>query len=209
MKRIVVFLTIYAISMNCWAKPVQRPTSYNYQRGVEAYVNEKDHQKALDYLNKELEEHPKDGYSHAWIAYIRLDMEEYGRALTCVNSAIKLLPKADKEYMVFAYTTRGSIYEHLEDTASAISDYTQAIKIDPSVYKSYEHRAELYYHQQKYTLSDADYQKMTQMDDNGAVVSGYMGLGRNLQAQKRDEDAIKIFSKLITLYDDYSSVYSF
>ena len=65
MKRIVVFLTIYAISMNCWAKPVQRPTSYNYQRGVEAYVNEKDHQKALDYLNKELEEHPKEGYSHA------------------------------------------------------------------------------------------------------------------------------------------------
>ena len=207
-----IFCLLCATLLICadsFAKAPQRPTFYNYQRGVEAYVNEKDHQKALDYLNKELEEHPKDGYSHAWIAYIRLDMEEYGRALTCVNSAIKLLPKADKEYMVFAYTTRGSIYEHLEDTASAISDYTQAIKIDPSVYKSYEHRAELYYHQHKYAQSDADYQKMTQMDDNGAVVSGYMGLGRNFQAQKRDEEAIKIFSKLITLYDDYSSAYSF
>ena len=209
MKRFLIIFVLFLCNVLVNAKPVQRPTSYNYQRGVEAYVNEKDHQKALDYLNKELEEHPKDGYSHAWIAYIRLDMEEYGRALTCVNSAIKLLPKADKEYMVFAYTTRGSIYEHLEDTASAISDYTQAIKIDPSVYKSYEHRAELYYHQHKYAQSDADYQKMTQMDDNGAVVSGYMGLGRNLHAQKRDEEAIKIFSKLITLYDDYSSAYSF
>ena len=140
------FSFIMALCMCCiivCAKPVQRPTSYNYQRGVDAYVNEKDHQKALDYLNKELEEHPKDGYSHAWIAYIRLDLAEYGRALTCVNSAIKLLPKADKEYMVFAYTTRGSIYELLEDTAAAIADYTQAIKIDPTIYKSYEHRAEL------------------------------------------------------------------
>lgn len=209
MKKVSFILALCLGSIIVCAKPVQRPTSYNYQRGVDAYVNEKDHQKALDYLNKELEEHPKDGYSHAWIAYIRLDLAEYGRALTCVNSAIKLLPKADKEYMVFAYTTRGSIYELLEDTAAAIADYTQAIKIDPTIYKSYEHRAELYYHQHKYTQSNADYQKMTQMDDNGAVVSGYMGLGNNLQAQKRDEEAIKIFSKLISLYDDYAPAYSF
>lgn len=71
--------------------------------------------------------------------------------------------------MVFAYTTRGSIYEHLKDTTAALADYTQAIKIDPTVYKSYEHRAELYYYQHKYAQSDADYLKMTQMDDNGAV----------------------------------------
>lgn len=60
---IVVALCVCAIFAN--AKPVQRPSSYNYQRGVDAYVNEKAHQKALDYLNKELEEHLKDGYSHA------------------------------------------------------------------------------------------------------------------------------------------------
>ena len=209
MKHISIVVALCFCAILAYAKPVQRPSSYNYQRGVEAYMNENDHQKALDYLNKELGEHPKDGYSHAWIAYIRLDLAEYGRALTCANSAIKLLPKADKDFLVFAYTTRGSVYENLKDTAAAIADYTQAIKIDPTVYKSYEHRAELYYYQHKYALSDADYLKMTQMDDNGAVVSGYMGLGRNLHAQKRYEEAIKVYSKLIALYDDYSSAYSF
>ena len=62
MKKVSFILALCLGSIIVCAKPVQRPTSYNYQRGVDAYVNEKDHQKALDYLNKELEEHPKDGY---------------------------------------------------------------------------------------------------------------------------------------------------
>jgi Tfp pilus assembly protein PilF len=74
-EKILIIIVLFLCTIWSSAKPVQRPTSCNYQRGEEAYVNEKDHQKALDYLNKELEEHPKEGYSHAWIAYIRLDME--------------------------------------------------------------------------------------------------------------------------------------
>ena len=56
MKRFLIIFVLFLCNVLVNAKPVQRPTSYNYQRGVEAYVNEKDHQKALDYLNKELEE---------------------------------------------------------------------------------------------------------------------------------------------------------
>ena len=65
MKRISITIVLCICCLSLSAKPIQRPSSYNYQRGVETYVNEKDHQKALDYLNKELEEHLKDGYSHA------------------------------------------------------------------------------------------------------------------------------------------------
>ena len=171
---------------------------------------EGDYAKALDYFNKELKDNPKDGYSYSWIAYIRAEQEEYGRALTCANSALKLLPKADKEYCVFAYSTRANTYKHLGDTAAAIADWTQAIKIDPTVYKSYSERAELYYYLKKYQLADADYQKMIKLDDNQAVIQGYMGLGRNLKAQEQYEDAIALFTKVITLYgDEYSSSYSF
>lgn len=210
MKKVSFIIALCLCSIIVCAKSVQRPTSYNYQRGLEALFTDHDYQAALDYLNKELEDHPKDGYTHAWIAHIRLELEEYGRALTCANSAIKLLPKADKEYLVFAYTTRGSVYENLHDTAAAIADYTQAIKLDPTIYKSYEHRADLYFYQRKFTLADADYRKMTQLDDNTSVILGYMGLGRNLRDQERHEEAIQMYSKVITLYgDSYSSSYSF
>ena len=53
MKRFLIIFVLFLCNVLVNAKPVQRPTSYNYQRGVEAYVNEKDHQKALDYLNKD------------------------------------------------------------------------------------------------------------------------------------------------------------
>ena len=206
----LIVCTALFVSANIWAKPPQRPNSYNYQVALAALYEEGDYAKALDYFNKELKDNPKDGYSYSWIAYIRAEQEEYGRALTCANSALKLLPKADKEYCVFAYSTRANTYKHLGDTAAAIADWTQAIKIDPTVYKSYSERAELYYYLKKYQLADADYQKMIKLDDNQAVIQGYMGLGRNLKAQEQYEDAIALFTKVITLYgDEYSSSYSF
>ena len=211
MKHILYFLcTALFISASTWAKAPQRPNSYNYQVALAALYEEGDYSKALDYFNKELKDNPNDGYSYSWIAYIRAGQKEYGRALTCANSALKLLPKADKEYCVFAYSTRANTYKHLRDTAAAIADWTQAIKIDPTEYKSYSERAELYYYLKKYQLADADYQKMIKLDDNQAVIQGYMGLGRNLKAQEHYEDAIALFTKVITLYgDEYSSAYSF
>ena len=54
MKHISIVVALCFCAILAYAKPVQRPSTYNYQRGVEAYMNENDHQKALDFLNKEL-----------------------------------------------------------------------------------------------------------------------------------------------------------
>lgn len=40
MKRIYLVITLCVCAILANAKPVQRPSSYNYQRGVDAYVNE-------------------------------------------------------------------------------------------------------------------------------------------------------------------------
>lgn len=207
-------LTILFVALVCatglFAKEPQRPTSYKYQRALDALFEEQDSQKALDLLNAELNDHPKDGYSHVWIAHIRLQQEEYGRALTCANAAIKLLPRNDKEYRAFVYSIRAQVYENLCDTAQAVADWAQAIKLDPTDYRWYQNRGDLYFEQGKYALADADYQKMVCMDDNEAVIYGYMGLGRNLRDQSKHEEAIAMYNKVIQLYgDSYSSSYSF
>lgn len=207
-------LTILFVALVCatglFAKEPQRPTSYKYQRALDALFEEQDNQKALDLLNAELNDHPKDGYSHVWIAHIRLQQEEYGRALTCANAAIKLLPSNDKEYRAYVYSIRAHVYENLRDTAQAVADWTQAIKLDPTDYRWYQNRGDLYFEQGKYALADADYQKMVCMDDNEAVIYGYMGLGRNLRDQSKHEEAIAMYNKVIQLYgDSYSSSYSF
>ena len=207
MKKVIMMLLLsVAVGVTAETKKNNRPTSYNYMRGVEAVQNENT-QEALEYFNKDIQENPKNGYSFSWIAMLRAHGEEYGRALTAADMAIKLLPKKDAEYVVFAYSTRADIYLHLEDTIKAVTDLATAIKIKPDESSLYEKRAQIYYEQDKYDLADADYQKM--IDLKPGETMGYMGLGRNANALKKWDDAIKQFNYVTKLANDYSSGYSF
>lgn len=188
------------------ADNIKRPDSYNYSRGVEA-INNNNAEEALDYLNKEINEHPDNGYAFAWIALVRNYNEEFGRALTAANVAVKKIPSKDKEYKAFAYGTRAQVYLNLEDTIQALKDYSQAINIVPDDDRFYNQRAQVYYEQGKYDLADKDYLKMISLKEGD--VMGYMGIGRNANAQKRYEDAIKQFDYVVKLEPNYSSAYSF
>lgn len=188
------------------ADNIKRPDSYNYSRGVEA-INNNNAEEALDYLNKEINDHPDNGYAFAWIALVRNYNEEFGRALTAANVAVKKIPSKDKEYKAFAYGTRAQVYLNLEDTIQALKDYSQAINIVPDDDRFYNQRAQVYYEQGKYDLADKDYLKMISLKEGD--VMGYMGIGRNANAQKRYEDAIKQFDYVVKLEPNYSSAYSF
>ena len=207
MKRLLFVLSVMTWSI-MWvnAQSVKRPESYNYQRGLEAMQDEK-RQEALEFFNKDLKENPKNGYSYSWIAMLRGQNEEYGRALTAADLAIKYLPKKDAEYIIFAYTTRAGVYLHLEDTVKAMSDYDTAIKVKPDEGDLYEKRAQIYFEQERYDLAAADYHKMIEL--NPGDVMGYMGLGRNANEQRNWTEAIKQFDYVTKLSSDYSSGYSF
>lgn len=187
-------------------KGVKEPDSYAYQRGVE-YFNEGKYEDALDWFNKELEENPDNGYALVYVSTIYYGSQEYGRALSILDKAMKHLPKKDKKWAALAYASRSEIYKAMQDTVQAVNDLTQAIDIDPSNSKYFENRAEMYYEQEKYDLSDADYRQMIALD-RGDII-GYMGLGRNANAQKRWDDAISQFDYVIKFAPDYSSGYSF
>lgn len=201
------FLSILVLCSSVMlADNIKRPNSYNYSRGVEA-INNNNAEEALDYLNKEINEHPDNGYAFAWIALVRNYNEEFGRALTAANVAVKKIPSKDKEYKAFAYGTRAQVYLNLEDTIQALKDYSQAINIVPDDDRFYNQRAQVYYEQGKYDLADKDYLKMISLKEGD--VMGYMGIGRNANAQKRYEDAIKQFDYVVKLEPNYSSAYSF
>ena len=201
-----VFIVLVACLVNLQAQNVKRPESYNYQRGLEAMQEEKI-EEAIEYFNKDLQENPKNGYSYSWIAHLRLAREEYGKALTAADLALKNLPKKDPEYVIFGYSTRAKCYLCLEDTVKAMADYTAAIKVKPDETKLYDNRAQIYYEQGNYSLADADYKKMIELKPGD--VMGYMGLGRNALRQHRPDDAISQFNYVVKLDESYSSGYSF
>lgn len=199
---IVLILEVQII----FAQNVKRPDSYNYNRGVEAIQNN-NAEEALEYLNKELEDNPDNGYALAWIAVVRNYQEDYGRALTAADLAVKKIPKKDKEYKAFAYIIRAEVYQGLDETDKALADLTAAVKETPNDADVYEKRADLYYYMDKYDLADKDYQEIISIDPGN--VMGYMGIGRNANAEKRYEDAIEQFNYVTKLASDYSSGYSF
>ena len=197
-----VFIVLVACLVNLQAQNVKRPESYNYQRGLEAMQEEKI-EEAIEYFNKDLQDNPKNGYSYSWIAHLRLAREEYGKALTAADLALKNLPKKDPEYVIFGYSTRAKCYLCLEDTVKAMADYTAAIKVKPDETKLYDNRAQIYYEQGNYSLADADYKKMIELKPGD--VMGYMGLGRNALRQHRPDDAISQFNYVVKLDESYSS----
>lgn len=202
---LVVLLSVFTLCANAQDK-MNRPNSYNYQRGVEA-IQKENTEEALEYLNKEVSDNPKNGYAYSWIAMVRCHQEEYGRALTAADLALKNLPKKDKEYVYFAYETRARIYCELKDTIKALADYSTAIKVSPEEDDAYEKRAQIYYEQKEFDLADADYRQLIKLDQGG--VMGYMGIGRNRNAQKLWDEAIEQFTHVANLYNDYASAYSF
>lgn len=203
-KIIILFITLCSTSV--WAQKLNRPDSYNYKRGVEA-INNNNPEEALEYLNKEIKEHPDNGYAQTLLAWIYIYEEQYGQALTAANVAIKKIPSKDKEYVAFAYSMRAKVNLCLEDTVHAIRDYSAAVKVNPANRELYNDRAQIYYEQCKYDLADADYRKMVELDEGD--VMGYMGIGRNANAQEKWDDAIRQFDHVIRLAADYSSGYSF
>ena len=206
MRAKIILCFMFLCTTAVWAQKVKRPTSYNYNRGVEAIQNNNT-EEALEYLNKEISEYPDNGYAYSWIALVRNHLEEYGKALTAANMAIKRIPSKDKEYVSFAYATRAAVHLNLEDTVRAIKDYSQAICATPEDSRIYNQRAQIYYEQGKYNLADTDYNKMISLDEGN--VMGYMGIGRDANAQEHWNDAIMQFDHVIRLASNYSSGYSF
>lgn len=204
--RMLALVISLIVGTAVFAQNVKRPESYNYMRGIEAY-NKEDMNEALEYFNKDIQENPKSGYSYSWIALIRLQNEEYGKALTAAELAIKYLPKKDKEYIASSYVTRAGVYLHLEDTVKALNDFTAAIRIYPEKTGLYEKRAQIYYEQDNYYQADADYRKMIELDPGEAT--GYMGIGRNALEQKRLDDAISQFNHVIKMDESNSRAYAF
>ncbi len=208
MKRIILLLTC-VIALGChntFAKDIKRPDSYNYTRGVEA-ASERHYEEALEYLNKELKDNPENGYAYAWIAAINTRNEDYGKALTAANMAIKLISKKDKDYCAFTHITRADIYYNIDKTENALSDLDIAAKYTPEDADIYSKRAYIYYKLENYDLSDRDYKKMISIDEGDVL--GYMGLGRNAKIQENYNSAIDQFDYVIKLASDYSSAYSF
>lgn len=206
MKKYVFIILCMLLSVTAFAQKDKRPDSYNYNRAMEA-LDKQDNQEALEYLNKEIAENPKNGYAYSWLAYIHANQGENGQALTAADKALKYVPNKDKEYVAFAYSTRAGIYQALKEADKALADFDKAIKADPNDTRLYKYRGQQLFEMERYDQADRDYQKVIDIDQGDIV--GYIGLGRNAYAREQYDIAIEKYSYGIKLSPNSPSAYSY
>lgn len=186
------------------SKP-QWPDSYNFRRGVEA-VDAKQYEAALEYFDKDISENPKNFVTYCYIAGIRLENKEYGKALEACNAGLNFMPKKQKSNRAFMLSVRSEVYLALSDTVKALADLSEAIKLD-AYYDFLEKRAQLYYELDKYDLSDADYNAMLKIKAGDA--KSFMGLGRNQAAQGNFTEALNLYDTALKYDPSYLTAYTF
>lgn len=205
-RNMLVVAAISAGMGTLWAKEVKQPDSYAYTRGMEC-LNEDNLEEAMDWMQKEISDHPDNGYAYFIISTIHAADNQNGSALSSINNAIKKIPSKDKDWASAALRLRADIYLNMQDTVKAFEDLAKGLKIMPDNASILKTRAQIYYEQGKYDLSDADYQEMIRIDAGNTM--GYMGIGRNMNARQRYDEAIAMFDKAVSLAPEYSSAYSF
>lgn len=187
-------------------KPNQYKDSYNYKRAKELLENDGDKQEAMDFLQKEVAEHPKNGYAYYWMGSVYEADGRYGEALEVTNKAIPLLQK-DKAWISYAYRRRARIHQALEEEQEALKDWALSLKANPKDTQTFSDRAEYYYRKGMYAESDADYDKICTYDPNNSY--GYMGKGRNALYGGKYKEAQDLFSYGIKLDSSSSQSYAF
>lgn len=189
-----------------WKERKEMKTA-NMERAMEAFYKNNDPSEAMKYFNAEIAANPKNGYAYSWMALIYQRYSEYGKAIEAASKAIQHLPRKDKEYAAFAYSTRADAYVELKEFDKALADYNAAIKAEPSAPSRYQSRADYYFIREEYGLAEKDYQKYISLDPTSPL--GYLGIGRNHKQQGKCEEALQWFDKAIQLSSDYSRSYSF
>ena len=191
MKRTILTLTAILCCIIGFAKEPKRPDSYNYQRGCEL-INDEKLDEGMEFLNKELQQNPKNGYAYAWMASAMALEEEYGNAIYYYEQAIKYIPKSDKYYHAWAHNLRANIALEMKDTVLALSECSIAIKLEPKNEDWYENRGVLYREMEEWAKSDADFKKYISLTPG--LIRGYVQLGRNYFLQKRYDEALATYT---------------
>ena len=207
--KIRAFFTIFIALLVCVtakAGDIKRPDSYNYQRGCEA-VSNGDYEEGMRYLQLELKDNPKNGYAWSWILSIHMNKREFGAAVDAGQMALKLLPKKDFYYIGFVHKSLSRVYFYMDDKDKALSEISLAIKADPKEMDYVAMRADLYYYEKEYDKAYADFDKL--ISNNPGQPAGYIGIGRNLLAQKSYDAAIEKFNYAMKLDEEFSQPYAF
>jgi tetratricopeptide (TPR) repeat protein len=124
-----------------------------------------------------------------------------GDAANKVSAATELNTKA-----ALTFVNSGNAYRNRDDYDRAIADYTEAIRLDPSLASAYVSRGILRYSRKSYDDAIADYTEAARIDPNHAYIYRF-DRGMAYRDKKDYDRAIIDFNEAIRLDPKYIAAY--
>jgi tetratricopeptide (TPR) repeat protein len=114
--------------------------------------------------------------------------------------------------LAIIFNLRGKAHADRSDIELAVTDYDQAIRLDPQYALAFTNRGRVYFKKKEYVLAIEDYAKSAALDPNNADPWAYQGdayydMGQTEQAIESFAEAIKRDPKWIWPYTNRGELY--
>ena len=206
MKKLALTILLFAAVAVPWAQNSKNhePTTSSYTL-VQQCLSNHDYATAYDYLEKELAEHPKNGYAWFYKGWLDIYYKDDKRgALNAFNRAVKLIPRKDKPSLSTAYSGRGVANRNLGYFDAAYTDFSRAIKLYPNS-QDYINRGEWNYSFANYSEAGKDFFTALELDSNNK--DAWYSVGKYYYATKEYGKCLEWLADCIARYPDYSDYY--
>ena len=118
----------------------------------------------LNVYAQQLSEDPKDYETYLNRANVYYSNNEYLRALSDADNALKYIPEKDTETRMRALTLRANIYLQTERPAEALRDLDATVALDPTSYINVYLRANTRYTLEQYAAAREDYNRLLRLN---------------------------------------------
>lgn len=206
----IIALVLLAIVPACAQR--SSTTEHSFHKAVVAYYEDDDQNKALELVNKILDDNP----DHLDARYLRSNIywnnDKYDAALRDVTYAIKNYKGEPDVYKSTLYGLRGAIYSDMERHADAAKDYQMAAKLarkdNPERVQSYafDYAQALYNNDD---LEGAEKVLFQMLKDDPGDCAAMIGLARNYMDEARYDEAMKYIEQAESYDASYSQIYRF
>ena len=130
----------------------------------------------LNVYAQQLSEDPKDYETYLNRANVYYSNNEYLRALSDADNALKYIPEKDTETRMRALTLRANIYLQTERPAEALRDLDATVALDPTSYINVYLRANTRYTLEQYAAAREYYNRLLRL--NPRSTEAMIGLAR-------------------------------
>ena len=208
---LAVLLTVSGV--DGYAQKKNSENDYNLKKAYEVLREERDEAKALELVNKQLDETPDNIDALLLKTQLLQRKEEYGLALSTINHAMKVnKPKKSGTSNALLHWWKAALYKDVNDIEKAIDEYSFAYKLAKKEDKenlqsiSFDYASALF-RAKKLDEADVIYKNMLAEDE--ADVAAMVGLARNHIERKDYQEALSLMESAHRLDKDYEEIYRF